>query len=140
MTKFKRFVSAFLGICMMFAVLIMNTSAVDLPSTETAVENVPSLSTEEEIREFLLTSPTTVWKSEYDIVKDLQAQIAYNQCNTLSNDIQETVANIDCAKRLYELQGKGEDFLRENGYPEEQINAIMDFDGSEAAISVHLHQ
>ena len=43
MTKFKRFVSAFLGICMMFAVLIMNTSAVDLPSTETAVENVPSL-------------------------------------------------------------------------------------------------
>lgn len=112
-------------------VYFFNVGAVNSPST---TENVPSLNTEAEIREFLFSSPDTVWRSEYDIVKDLQTQITQNKCSEISDDAKEEIANLNYAERLCELQEKGEEFLRDNGYPEEQIDAIMDFDGSEAAI------
>lgn len=44
------------------------------------------------------------------------------------------ILSFDPVEHFYDLQDKGKAYLEEQGYPADQIEAIMEFDGSEDAI------
>ena len=71
-------------------------------------------------------------------MKDQQADArAVSDSPTVSEqEVEEAEESLafDPVKYFYDLQDKGEAYLEEHGYPADQIEAIMEFDGSEEAI------
>ena len=134
----KKLISAILSFALLcsFASPAFAASVSDSSQVLSAAE----VQTPEEIKQFLKNSPDTVVTNEYDALKQRQAEarelLRQNSINTTQEEYQEAVdiLAIDPVAIFYELKEKGEPYLREHGYSETQINAILNFDGSEDAI------
>lgn len=126
--RFKSFFAIPLSICLLCASV----------STTAAATSITNPETEEEIFAYLASSPTATTTNEYDILKEQQADArAVLKSRTASEEeIEEAkeILSVDPVEYFYDLQKKGENYLEEQGYPAEQIEAIMEFDGSEDAI------
>lgn len=130
MKKLKKMLSVILACCMFF-ISIPTASAME-------VEKKFDLDTEEGILSYLESSPTATTVSEYDIWKEQkeEATVCLERQTISAQERVEAqrIMDFDPVEHFYELKDKGEEYLRENGYTETQIEAIMAFDGSESSI------
>lgn len=124
--KMKSFLAILLAICLLGAgVYIMKVTSRQADSQRQAA-----------MHDLVDLSSRTI--SEYDMLKEQQAQagavLAGQSASQQDRDRAQEVLAIDPVKHFYDLQAKGQAYLQEQGYPTDQMQAILAFDGSEEAI------
>lgn len=124
----KSFLSIPLAICLLCSSTFTAAATSDITNPET----------EAEIRAYLESSPSATTTNEYDILKEQQAdaRAVLDSPTASEEEVEEAEESLafDPVKHFYDLQDKGKAYLEEQGYPTDQIEAIMEFDGSEDAI------
>ncbi len=124
----KSFLSIPLAICLLCSSTFTAAATSDITNPET----------EAEIRAYLESSPSATTTNEYDILKEQQdsAHAVLDSRTASEQEVEDAkeILSFDPVEHFYDLQDKGKAYLEEQGYPVDQIEAIMEFDGSEDAI------
>lgn len=124
----KSFLSIPLAICLLCSSTFTAAATSDITNPET----------EAEIRAYLESSPSATTTNEYDILKEQQdsAHAVLDSRTASEQKVEDAkeILSFDPVEHFYDLQDKGKAYLEEQGYPADQIEAIMEFDGSEDAI------